>query len=60
VDDPSRLFRQFGNATRGDRLWDHTPAAWLADVGALVLLTCALLLAAAIALRRDDAGRRRG
>jgi ABC-type multidrug transport system ATPase subunit len=60
VDDPSRLFRQFGDATRGDRLWDHTPAAWLADEGALVLLTCAALLAAALALRRDTAGRRRG
>jgi ABC transport system ATP-binding/permease protein len=59
MDDPSRLFRQFSGATRGDRLWDHTPAAWLVDEGALVLLTSVCLLAAALALRRADPGRRR-
>ena len=59
TDDPTELFDQFGDTSRGDRLWDHTPAAWLADAGALIALTCLFLLAAALALRRDDAGRRR-
>jgi hypothetical protein len=60
VEDPSRLFREFARGPRGDRLWDHTPAAWLADVGAMIGLGAAALLAAGLALRREDAGRRRG
>jgi ABC transport system ATP-binding/permease protein len=60
VDDPGDVFRGFADASRGDRLWDHTPGIWLADQGALIALTCIALLAAALALRRDDAGRRRG
>jgi hypothetical protein len=59
TDDPTNFFGQFSDARRGDRLWDHTEGAWLADAGALVALTCLSLLAAALALRRDDAGRRR-
>ena len=60
VEDPSRLFRELARGPRGDRLWDHTPAAWLGDVGAMIGLGAAALLAAGLALRREDAGRRRG
>jgi ABC transport system ATP-binding/permease protein len=60
VDDPSSLFRQFARASRGDRLWDHSRGVWLADVGALIALALVALVAAGLALRLEDAGRRRG
>jgi hypothetical protein len=60
LDDPSSLFRRFAEASRGDRLWDHSPGTWLVDVGALIALALAALVGAGLVLRLDDAGRRRG
>jgi hypothetical protein len=60
LDDPSSLFRRFAEASRGDRLWDHSSGTWLVDVGALIVLALAALVGAGLVLRLDDAGRRRG
>ena len=57
VDDPTRLFREFRRDRQGEGAWDHTASAWLGDVGALAALTLLALLAAGLALRRDDARR---
>jgi hypothetical protein len=58
VDDPEPLFRAIGNGDRGDARWDHDSHAWLTACGALLGLTLAAALAAGLALRRGDAGRR--
>jgi ABC-type multidrug transport system ATPase subunit len=58
VDDPTGLFREFRRNRSGEGSWDHTASAWLGDVGALLALMLAALVATGLALRRDDARRR--
>jgi len=60
VDNPEPLFRAVGKGDRGDPRWDHDTGAWLTACGALLGLTLVPALAAGLALRRGDTGRRIG